>query len=117
MQTTAKLTQDKRILKEMRRLKRLFKTTDKNMLQTIDSLIRNAARFTVALDDIWEDYNERGYYEEYDNGGGQKGYKASEARRAINEMTKHYTAIMRQLTDLVPPAPQERDALDELREL
>ena len=70
----------------------------------------------MALDDIWADYNERGYMEEYDNGGGQKGFKASEARRAINEMTKHHTAILRQLTELTPPVPIKADALQALRD-
>ena len=116
MATRTELTKEQRINKEIRRLKKVFKTLDKNMLQTADSLIRSAARFTVALDDIWGDYNESGYVEEYDNGGGQKGYKASEARRAINEMTKHHTAIMRQLTELTPPTPIVADALQALRD-
>lgn len=107
-------TTDERITKEYRRLKRLFITLDQNTLKTADSLLKQAARLTVALEDIWVDYNKIGYMEEYDNGGGQKGMKASNPRRAINEMTKLHTAIMKQLTELVPPAPPAKDELDEL---
>ena len=116
MAIKADLTKEQRITKETRRLKKIFKSLDKNMQQTVDSLIRNAARLTVALDDIWDDFNKTGYVEEYDNGGGQKGYKASEARRAINELTKHHTTIMRQLAELTPPTPKKTDALQVLRD-
>ena len=107
-------TPQQRITKEMRRLKSRLRGMDKNKLDTAEPLIRNAARLTVALDDIWEDYNRVGYVEKYDNGGGQKGSKPSEARKAINEMTKHHIAIMRQLIELAPPKPPKRDELDDI---
>ena len=112
-------TKEQRIAREARRLKARLKGLDKNKLETAASLIRAAARLTVALDDIWEDYfaDGAGYVEEYDNGGGQKGKKPSEARKAINEMTKHHAAIMRILIDLAPPAPPKRDDLDDILEM
>jgi len=112
-------TKEQRIAKEARRLKARLKGLDKNKLETAAPLIRNAARLTVAIDDIWDDYltADKGYIEEYDNGGGQKGNKPSEARKAINEMTKHHIAIMRLLIELAPPAPIKRDALDDLLEM
>ena len=111
------LTKEQRITKEARRLKARLKGLDRNKLETAAPLIRNAARLTVAIDDIWEDYNEIGYVEEYDNGGGQQGKKASEARKAINEMTKHHTTIMRILIELAPPAPIKRDSLDDILDM
>ena len=115
----APLTKEQRIAKEARRLKARLKGLDKNKLETAASLIRAAARLTVALDDIWQDYfaDDGGYVETYDNGGGQTGKKPSEARKAINEMTKHHAAIMRILIDLAPPAPPKRDDLDDILEM
>ena len=110
---------EQRIAKEARRIKSRLKGLDKNKLDTAAPLIRNAARLTVAIDDIWDDYfcGDLGYVEEYDNGGGQKGRKPSEARKAINEMTKHHIAIMRILIELAPPAQIKRDALDDILDM
>jgi len=118
-QPPAQPTKEQRIAKEARRLKARMKGLDKNKLETAAPLIRNAARLTVAIDDIWDDYltAEIGYVEEYDNGGGQRGKKPSEARKAINEMTKHHIAIMRILIELAPPAPLKRDALDDILDM
>ena len=115
----AQPTKEQRIVKEVRRLKARLKGLDKNKLDTAASLIRAAARLTVALDDIWQDYfaDDGGYVETYDNGGGQTGKKPSEARKAINEMTKHHAAIMRILIELAPPAPLKRDDLDDILEM
>ena len=112
-------TKEQRIAKEARRLKARLKGLDKNKLETAAPLIRNAARLTVAIDDIWDDYltADIGYIEEYDNGGGQRGKKPSEARKAINEMTKHHITIMRILIELAPPAPLKRDTLDDIIEM
>ncbi|MCL2703884.1 MAG: hypothetical protein FWE91_09795 [Defluviitaleaceae bacterium] len=112
-------TKEQRVATEARRLKARLKGLDKNKLETAAPLIRNAARLTIAIDDIWDDYltDGVGYVEEYDNGGGQRGTKPSEARKAINEMTKHHTTIMRILIDLAPPAPLKRDALDDILEM
>jgi len=117
MVTMPNLSKESRIKKEERRLRAKMKGLDKNKLETAASLIRNAARLTVAMDDIWEDYNAVGYVEEYDNGGGQKGRKPSEARKAINEMTKNLTAIMRLLIELAPPAAPKRDELDDILDM
>ena len=117
MPTTPDLSIEQRIKKEKRRIRTRLKGLDKNKLETAAPLIQNAARLTVAIDDLWEDYNKIGYVEEYCNGGGQMGKKASEPRKALNEMTKHHITMMRVLIDLAPPVAEKRDALDDILDM
>ena len=68
MATKKELTKDQKIKKEISRLKRVFRDLDKNKLQTVESLIRNAAFMAVSLEDLQEIINEEGYTVEYQNG-------------------------------------------------
>lgn len=45
------LTKDQRIKREIARLKRVFRDLDKNKLQTVESLIKNAAFMAVSLEE------------------------------------------------------------------
>ena len=48
------LTKDQRIKREIARLKRVFRDLDKNKLQTVESLIKNAAFMAVSLEELQE---------------------------------------------------------------
>ena len=67
MATRKELTKDQKIKREISRLKRVFKDLDKNKLQTVESLIRNAAFMAVSLEELQEIINEEGYTVEYQN--------------------------------------------------
>ena len=62
------LTKDQRIKREIARLKRVFRDLDKNKLQTVESLIKNAAFMAVSLEELQEIINAEGYTIEYHNG-------------------------------------------------
>ena len=62
------LTKDQRIKREIARLKRVFRDLDKNKLQTVESLIKNAAFMAVSLEELQEIINAEGYTVEYQNG-------------------------------------------------
>ena len=47
MATKKDLTKEEKIKREFSRLKRIFKDLDKNKLQTVESLIKNAAFMAV----------------------------------------------------------------------
>ena len=49
MATKKELTKDQKIKREINRLKRVFRDLDKNKLQTVESLIRNAAFMAVCV--------------------------------------------------------------------
>ena len=97
------LTKDQRIKREIARLKRVFRDLDKNKLQTVESLIKNAAFMAVSLEELQEIINAEGYTVEYQNGENQKGTKQSDAVKTHIAMKKHHASIIKQLSDLVPP--------------
>ncbi|MFQ9555810.1 MAG: hypothetical protein ACLR1P_07595 [Oscillospiraceae bacterium] len=52
MATKKDLTKEEKIKREFSRLKRIFKDLDKNKLQTVESLIKNAAFMAVSLEEL-----------------------------------------------------------------
>ena len=61
MAARKELTKDQRIKKEIARLKRIFADLDKNKLQAVESLIKNAAFMAVSLEELQEIIDEEGY--------------------------------------------------------
>lgn len=104
MATTDK---DKKIKKEIRRLKKIFEGLEPNKLQTVDALIVRAAFITVSLQELEAELNENGWVEVYQNGQNQRGLKKSAAAEVHISLTKNLNAIMKQLIELVPPAQKE----------
>lgn len=116
MATKTDLTKEQKIKREITRLKRVFKDLDKNKLQTVDSLIQNAAFMAVSLKELEEIINKEGYVVEYQNGEHQKGTKQSDAVKTHIAMTKNHAAIIKQLTELVPPERKKESRLQALRD-
>ena len=85
-------------------------------LQTVESLLRNAAFMAVSLEELQEIINAEGYVVEYQNGENQKGTKQSDAVKTHIAMTKNHAAIIKQLTDLVPPEKKKESNLQALRD-
>ena len=110
------LTKDQRIKREIARLKRVFRDLDKNKLQTVESLIKNAAFMAVSLEELQEIINAEGYTVEYQNGENKKGTKQSDAVKTHIAMTKNHASIIKQLTDLVPPEKKKESRLQALRD-
>lgn len=97
------LDKDARILKEERRLRRIYRTIDKDNKAIIDGLIRRAAYMRVTLED-WEiDIDENGYYEMFTQSDKTDPYERERpVIRLYNTMNKNYQSIIKQLSDLVP---------------
>ena len=102
MATKTDLDKSAKIKRERNRLKKVFKTLDKNKLTTVQPLISTAAFIFVTLDELQEIINRDGYISEYKNGANQFGKKQSEAVEIHIQMTRNLTTIIKQLTDLVP---------------
>lgn len=99
-----KLEKDARIKKEMLKLKRLFKDMEKSTMDTVLSLIKNAAFMSITLEDLQETINIEGAIAKYQNGENQWGTKKSPEVDIYNTMIKNHMAIIRQLSDLLPKA-------------
>lgn len=106
---------DEAIKIEKRRLRGIFKNLDKNMLKTVDKLIDRAAFMAVSLRELEEIINIEGYTCEYKNGENQSGTKRSPEVDIHLSMTKNYTAVIKQLSEITPPAPKKGSKLDALR--
>lgn len=116
MATKQDLTKDQKIKKEYNRLRRIFKDLDKNKLQTVESLMRNAAFMSVSLEELQDIINAEGYIVEYQNGANQSGTKQSDAVKTHIAMTKNHASIIKQLCDLVPPEKKKESRLQALRD-
>lgn len=96
------MEEDKLRNKELRKLRRIFKNVEKDKKDLVEQLIENAAFIAVELKKLQEHIAEHGCTEEYQNGANQKGKKKSSEVEVYNTMIKNYTAIIKQLTDLLP---------------
>jgi histone H3/H4 len=97
---------DKRIKKEILKLRELFKEIAPKTFESVLSLVKNAAFMTITLEDLQEAINEDGTISTYKNGENQFGTKKSPEVEVYNTMIKNHMGIMRQLTDLMP-APEK----------
>ena len=111
-----KKERDAKIKKEMAKLRRLFKDMDKDTMNTVSSLIRNAAFMVVTLDDLQETINLEGVMSKYQNGENQWGTKKSPEVEIYNTMIKNHMAIIKQLSDLLPKAANAPGVGDDLEE-
>ena len=109
------IEKNKMIKKEILRLKKIYKGLTKDKLDTVLSLIEEAAFMTIALKDLRETVNREGTKSTYQNGEKQWGTKPSvEYDQYLKTIDKHMKAI-KQLTDLLPnqvPKPKS-DGFDE----
>ena len=110
------LTKDEKIKKEINRLKKVFKDLDKNKLDTVISLIQNAAFMAVSLEELQNSINEKGYISEYQNGENQFGTKKSPEVEIHIAMTKNHSAIIKQLAEMVPAEKKKDSLLQKLRD-
>lgn len=116
MATKKELTRETRINNEKRRLRAIFKNLDENKKKLVTPLIDKAAFMSVELDILQEKIQEEGWTSEYKNGENQFGTKKSPEAETYIALSKNYTVIVKQLTDLVPAAEKKKSKLAMLRE-
>ncbi len=98
----AGLSKDEIVKKEYKKLSGIYTRLDAKMKKVVDPLLREAAFMAASLYELRQIINEKGYTEAYQNGANQKGIKKSSEVEIYNTMIKNYSAIMKQLTDLLP---------------
>lgn len=116
MATKKELTKDQKIKKEIARMKRVLKDLDKNKLQIVEPLIKNAAFMAVSLPEIEAVINEQGYTVEYQNGANQFGTKQSDEVKTHLAMTKNLATVLKTLADIAPPEKKKDSRLQALRD-
>lgn len=120
---TVKKTRKKNLvaLEEKRLIKCLKnKAIDEDKLNIALDLIKDIAFMTVKTDELKKDIELNGIVEQYQNGANQYGRKKSASFESYIQMTKQKSALIKQLTDLLPveelsytpTAPDTKDEFD-----
>lgn len=105
------IEKNKRIKKEVSRLKRLFAKIDENKKKLVFATIEDVAFMTVTMQDLRNQIVREGTTVEYKNGENQYGTKQSPDAQLYLQMSQKQTQAMKILVDCLPktekPAPQD----------
>ena len=115
MGNNKKLTKDKRITKEEKRLRENYKDLQKDKISIVDGLIRRASYMRITLEDMETDLDENGFVELFNQSDKTEPYERERpVARLYNTMNKNYQSIIKQLSDLLPKSEvkQVEDALE-----
>lgn len=108
------LPEDEEIRAEYNRLMTLYKDAPPATLSLYRKLISRAAFLAVTCDRLERDIAVHGYQQEYNNGGGQSGFKKSTAADLLPNYVKLQLAVTKQLHAALKNAmPEEEDELIE----
>ena len=110
------LEKTKRIEKEVRRLKRLFKDIDENKKKLVQTTIEDVAFLTVTMQDLRENIIRDGTTVEYKNGENQYGTKQSPDAQMYLAMSQKQTQAMKILLDCMPKQTLPVDKDDEFND-
>lgn len=103
----------KRIKKEISRLRRLFKEIDENKKKLVDSTIADVAFMTVTMQDLRERIVREGTTTKYKNGENQWGVKQSPDAQLYLQMSQKQTQAMKILVDCLPKTPNKQVIKDD----
>lgn len=98
----AYLDKNKRIKKEISRLKRLFRKIDENKKKLVFATIEDVAFMTVTMQDLRENIIRAGTTVRYKNGENQYGTKQSPDAQLYLQMSQKQTQAMKILVDCLP---------------
>ena len=97
------LTKDKRIEKEIKKLRNIYKDIDEDQFITVEELINRASYLLVLLQEYEKDIDENGYVELFSQSKNQEPYERERpVVRLYNTTIKNYQSIIRQLSKLLP---------------
>ena len=96
------LEKNKRIKKEVNRLKRLFRGIDENKKKLVFTTIEDVAFLTITMQDLRENIISDGTTVEYKNGENQYGTKQSPDAQLYLQMSQKQTQAMKILVDCLP---------------
>lgn len=107
------IEKEKRIKKEIRKLRRLFKNLPKDKSKAAEGLIQEAAFMKVTLEEARYIIDQEGIIEDFKQGK-QKFRREHPATKVYNTMIQRYTTVCKQLFDMIPDPDAGKQAQDEL---
>lgn len=94
---------DKLVAKEEKRLLEIYKDLPNEKLKVAQGLIKQAARNRVMLNYMWEDIQENGEYDLFQQSQNVPAYERERPiARLYNTRDQSYQRVIKQLTDLLP---------------
>ena len=102
------LDKQKRIKKEVNRLKKLFKDIDDNKKKLVFTTIDDVAFMTITMQDLREQIIREGTTVEYKNGANQYGVKQSPDAQLYLQLSQKQTQAMKILVDCLPKKTKEQ---------
>ena len=93
---------EKRIKKELNKLKRIFKNIGDDKKKLCEKLIENAAFMAVTLEDLQTEITRSGSIGTYVNGNGFEVAQETPAQKTYTTLINRYTAVIKALADLLP---------------
>lgn len=97
------LPKEKRINKEKKKLRNIYKDIDQDQFKTVEELINRAAYMLVLLQDYEKDIDENGYVELFSQSDKTEPYERERpVVRLYNTTIKNYQSVIRQLSQLIP---------------
>lgn len=96
------LEKQKRIKKEVNRLKKLFKDIDENKKRLVFTTIEDVAFMTITMQDLREQIVRDGTTVEYKNGENQYGTKQSPDAQLYLQLSQKQTQAMKILLECLP---------------
>ena len=97
--------------KELGRFADTYKAASPEQQKICLQLVLNAVFMEEQLTQLQAQIREKGVKSEYQNGENQWGEKKSVEVDVYNAMIKNYTAVIKQLGDMLPQAPPTEDEL------
>lgn len=98
---------NERISKEIEKLNAIFENIAEDKKVLCAKLIQNAAFMAVTLEELQEKINTEGAVLNYINGNGFETIQEHPAQKSYNTMINRYSAVVRQLSDLLPDSKQD----------
>lgn len=98
------------IKRELARLNKIYKTLPENQKKATEGLIERAAYLRISLEELETDLNIGGYVERFTQSEKVEPYERERpAARLYANLLSRYSAIIKQLTDLLPDNPYEQE--------
>lgn len=114
---TALKEREKRIKREITRLRKIYQDVPPRHKAAIDGLIKRAAYMRICLEDMEADLAENGYVEMFSQSPNVPPYERERpVARLYNNLNKSYQSIVKQLSDILkiePPPKEEEDGFED----
>jgi len=104
---------EKRIKRELNRLKKIFVDLPKDAKRVADGLIHEAAFMRVTLEETRAVIDREGVIERFEQGK-QRFLREHPATKVYAALINRYSAVVKQLIDLLPDGDKQKTEADEL---